>query len=788
MANSGTFNNCTWSSGNPYNTTYQIPYINIENFTQSIENNTTSITFSFRIYRNASGSVTYKNTAPYKSQINNGNSSSGITSFRITNIGVGSNMEIFRRTFSIAHNADGTCNPISIYAQLDLSGTTEGVNSATRKYTPKTIPRTSSFSCESSWQIASSAFTINISSSSPSFTHNVRILTAQNGTVLASVNLGTGISKATFNTTDFYYNCFSHLAQSENKSAYVEVITLNGNTQIGSAGKSIDLKAPPSTQPTCTDFFIGDQMAIGINRSNNGFVHKLSVTFGTKTILSRDNVETSYSFTPASSDLYSQIPNTISGTGTINCTTFYKNGSSSVQVQKIKNCTFTAKVKESLNLPQIGPCTYSDTNPVTVAVTGNSAYIVRNESKLTIQVGACTAKNYASVSEVKVSLNGSEKVNKGGAAHSQSFNEIDVETDLKAIITVKDSRGITTSDELPIKILDYTSPIILNASAKRKNGYEDITYISATLKISDVIINGMNKNHITESYYKVKKISNQDYETAQPFVSDQIYTIELNKLYSYNICFDLKDSFGNTYEKVMEIPQGRPVLFLDQNANVGISGFTKKGYALNVEGDVCINGNLDVKDFVNLIYPIGSIYMSVSSTNPNKLFGGTWEKWGSGRVPVGIDSSQTEFAASELHGGSKSQNLTVDQLPSHLHSMSHTHTTPSSYDSYNGNHTHTTQAKTIVNPIIVSGTTLGWTHNYFDKTKITRDGVGPRADENLNLNIPALTMTTVGEHRHIIPAMTTNSISTTNTGYTGSANAHNNLQPYITCYMWKRIA
>lgn len=30
LANSGTFNNCTWSSGNPYNTTYQIPYINIE--------------------------------------------------------------------------------------------------------------------------------------------------------------------------------------------------------------------------------------------------------------------------------------------------------------------------------------------------------------------------------------------------------------------------------------------------------------------------------------------------------------------------------------------------------------------------------------------------------------------------------------------------------------------------------------------------------------------------------------------------------------------------------------
>ena len=34
------------------------------------------------------------------------------------------------------------------------------------------------------------------------------------------------------------------------------------------------------------------------------------------------------------------------------------------------------------------------------------------------------------------------------------------------------------------------------------------------------------------------------------------------------------------------------------------------------------------------IYPIGSIYTSVNETNPSQLFGGTWESWGQGRVPV----------------------------------------------------------------------------------------------------------------------------------------------------------
>ena len=56
---------------------------------------------------------------------------------------------------------------------------------------------------------------------------------------------------------------------------------------------------------------------------------------------------------------------------------------------------------------------------------------------------------------------------------------------------------------------------------------------------------------------------------------------------------------------------------------------------------------------VDFMYPIGSIYISVNSTNPSKWFGGTWAAWGTGRVPVGVDTSQTEFNTVEKTGGSK---------------------------------------------------------------------------------------------------------------------------------------
>lgn len=56
---------------------------------------------------------------------------------------------------------------------------------------------------------------------------------------------------------------------------------------------------------------------------------------------------------------------------------------------------------------------------------------------------------------------------------------------------------------------------------------------------------------------------------------------------------------------------------------------------------------LSQKAISDLIYPVGAIFMSVNSTDPSFLFGGTWEIWGSGRVSVGVDTSQSYFDSVE---------------------------------------------------------------------------------------------------------------------------------------------
>ena len=94
-------------------------------------------------------------------------------------------------------------------------------------------------------------------------------------------------------------------------------------------------------------------------------------------------------------------------------------------------------------------------------------------------------------------------------------------------------------------------------------------------------------------------------------------------------------------------------------------------YVKNDSGtDPLTHDYLDFNLF-NKIFPIGSIYMNINSTNPSEYFGGTWVQWGSGRVPVGVDSAQSEFNSAEKMGGTKIVDLSHSHtVNSHSHSLS----------------------------------------------------------------------------------------------------------------------
>ena len=73
-------------------------------------------------------------------------------------------------------------------------------------------------------------------------------------------------------------------------------------------------------------------------------------------------------------------------------------------------------------------------------------------------------------------------------------------------------------------------------------------------------------------------------------------------------------------------------------------------------------GGMTVGQFVDMIYPVGSIYMSASATSPASLFGGTWESIG-GRFLLGADAT---YAAGST-GGEAMHTLTNNEMPKHGH-------------------------------------------------------------------------------------------------------------------------
>lgn len=75
----------------------------------------------------------------------------------------------------------------------------------------------------------------------------------------------------------------------------------------------------------------------------------------------------------------------------------------------------------------------------------------------------------------------------------------------------------------------------------------------------------------------------------------------------------------------------------------------------------------------DILYPIGSIYMSTNSTNPENLFGGKWTQI-NGRFLYATTTSKTTGGASSVSytpaGTVGSHALTVEEMPSHDHYIS----------------------------------------------------------------------------------------------------------------------
>lgn len=350
--------------------------------------------------------------------------------------------------------------------------------------------------------------------------------------------------------------------------------------------------------------------------------------------------------------------------------------------------------------PTLSP-TVEDINPDTLALTGGNGNLVKYHSQVAVKTGAKAVKGATLVGQSVTC--GSLTLTGDGTLKGVESGTI--------VITATDSRGNTTTKTVSCKLMGYVRlSCNLGDGAPDASGRYNLEMMGACYYGNF----GKVENALTVQY----RYRKQGTETWGDWTAvDSVLPMGFTYLARAQV--EGLD-YQTTYEFQAMATDKLETAYSAEKTVKSLPTFDWSGTDFNVNVDLYIKG----KPFLDHIYPVGSIYMSVNATNPSTWLGGTWVSWGAGRVPVGVSTSDSSFNTVEKTGGEKTHTLAVNEIPSHGHST------------------------------------------------------------NINLGEQAKTGSGIwaavpGEVNKIWVGYATEA---------GGGGAHNNLQPYITCYMWKRTA
>lgn len=495
----------------------------------------------------------------------------------------------------------------------------------------------------------------------------------------------------------------------------------------------------------------------GTSASSN-FSHKLYTTWNNEekliATIDKGSTAVSYSYTiPTSWE--KNMPNTTSAIATFILET--RNGDT---VIGRKSINATVQVRSGI-VPAIGNPTIEDTNSISKAM---GLYV---QSQSCIKFTIPTSGNQGStITSVSTKFN--NQTYSGSTFTTQAIQDSGT---LTYTITVTDSRGRTATKSGSVNVVAYNPPSLTNVSAKRANsGYavdeSSGTYALLHFKVGFTSLSNKNVTSFyiqyrasgASSWTKINSWAN-NYTLEQDYKAGNLFTSTTS---TYEIAFGVKDKFMSdyswqivtvtpTYALINFGKDGKSLTFFGQDGN--------NANRLTVNGDLAINsvkentsstkmlvngGNTvmyrDWNKLVNSIksamYPVGSVYITYNNVNPGTFLGGTWERFGQGRTLVGEgtgnDGSTSMSFTANSTGGEYKHKLTVDEMPNHKHAV------------YIQN---TTSNPQVNAPKWTIALPNSW-KQYASDTKL----FGP------------------------------------STGNVGGDASHNNIQPYITVYFWRRTA
>ena len=495
---------------------------------------------------------------------------------------------------------------------------------------------------------------------------------------------------------------------------------------------------PRASTVSATNTNLSSASTITITRASSSFTHTLTYSFGstTGTIVSK-TTSTSVSWTPALT-LANQIPNAVSGTCTITCDTY--NGSTKIGS---KTCTLTLTVPASVK-PTMTSVTATR---VDGDVPAAWAIYVQNKSKATVTINGAAGAYGSTISSYSISGGGYSST-----ASSFTTGLLAASGTITFTAKVTDSRGrVSDAKTVSISVVAYSAPSFSSYISQRATSAgvinDDGTYIRGLISFSYATCSS--KNTITCATYYKKSSATSWTNANKSFSSGTAFTFgggAISTESSYDVKYTITDAF--TTITIIDMVSTASVLmdFKAGGKGIAIGKVSEKDKTL----EIADSWGLEVhgKKLIDYIYPIGSIYLSVNSTSPATLFGGSWTQL-KDRFLLGAGSTYSSGAT----GGAATHKLSVAEMPSHAHD------TP-----FFNNMTNNGEMKSDFIGVFGKGVTA---------SQALKDTGQTSTMEMWWIN---QTNTAEGNEWAYL------------TSAKGSGSAHNNMPPYLVVYMWKRTA
>lgn len=375
---------------------------------------------------------------------------------------------------------------------------------------------------------------------------------------------------------------------------------------------------PRASSVTAPNGTIGSAISLTINRASSAFTHTLTYSFGSVsgTITSR-TTNTSVAWTP-SMTLCNQIPNAISGTCTITCTTY--NGSTQIG---------TSVAYLSLSVPSSVVPTIS--NLVVTRVNGDVptswGIYVATKSKATVTIQGAAGSYGSTISSYSIS---------GGGYTSTESTMTTGFLNSSGTVTfrarVVDSRGRASSYvSVSISVVSYSPPMFLSYLSQRCNSAGTIsdegTYVSALNRFSYSSCSG---NNSVTTKIEYKRSTDSTWTTDTGTFNSNLTCIfgsgNISGEYSYDIRYTLTDAFSSV--SVLDVVSTAAVFMDFKMGGTGLA-FGKvaedDGFDVNMTAhfrqDVTFDSDVDFNDPVT--FTGSSLFNEQAVFNAAAIFNGS---------------------------------------------------------------------------------------------------------------------------------------------------------------------